>query len=110
MAEGSNFQSLKDGSDADFEFTCTPCSKDNIREEADKYCPECHEYLCKTCTRCHGRFNATQQHTLLDKSDAKRGAVVSRIKCLFHPDREIEMYCLTHDMVYCLLCIATEHR
>ncbi|XP_060590721.1 uncharacterized protein LOC132745765 [Ruditapes philippinarum] len=86
MAEGSNFQSLKDGSDADFEFTCTPC------------------------TRYHSRLNATQQHKLLDKSDAKQGVVISRIKCLFHPDREIEMYCLKHDMVYCLLCIATEHR
>ncbi|XP_060594254.1 uncharacterized protein LOC132748662 [Ruditapes philippinarum] len=110
MADGSNFQSLKDGSDADFEFTFTPCSKDNIREEADKYCPECHEYLCKTCTRYHSRLKASQQHKLLDKSDAKQGVVVSRIKCLFHQDREIEMYCLSHDMVYCLLCIATEHR
>ncbi|XP_060590719.1 uncharacterized protein LOC132745763 [Ruditapes philippinarum] len=103
-------RSLKDGSDAHYEFTCTPCSKDNIREEADKYCPECQEYLCKTCTRYHSRLKALQQHKLLDKSDAKQGVVVSRIKCLFHPDREIEMYCLTHDMVYCLLCIATEHR
>ncbi|XP_060551104.1 E3 ubiquitin-protein ligase Midline-1-like [Ruditapes philippinarum] len=103
-------RSLKDGSDADYEFTCTPCSKDNIREEADKYCPECQEYLCKTCIRYHSRLKASQQHKLLDKRDAKQGVVVSRIKCLFHPDREIEMYCLTHDMVYCLLCIATEHR
>ncbi|XP_060573246.1 uncharacterized protein LOC132731138 [Ruditapes philippinarum] len=110
MAEGINVQSLKDGSDADYEFTCTPCSKDNIREEADKYCRECHEYLCKTCTIYHGRLNIAQQHKLLDKSDAKQGVVVARTKCHYHADRYIEMYCKTHDMVYCTMCIATEHR
>ncbi|XP_060594252.1 uncharacterized protein LOC132748661 [Ruditapes philippinarum] len=110
MAERSNFQSLKDGSDADFEFTCTPCSKDNIREEADKYCPECHEYLCMACTRYHGRLYATQHHKLLDKNDANRVLHIARTKCQYHADRDIEMYCKTHDMVYCTMCIATEHR
>ncbi|XP_060580314.1 uncharacterized protein LOC132737091 [Ruditapes philippinarum] len=110
MAEGSNFQSLKDGSDADFEFTCTPCSKDNIREEADKYCPECQEYLCRTCTRYHSRLKASQQHKLLDKNDVNRGLHIARTKCQYHADRDIEMYCKTHDMVYCTMCIATEHR
>ncbi|XP_060551110.1 uncharacterized protein LOC132712711 [Ruditapes philippinarum] len=110
MAERSNFQSLKDGSEADYEVTCTSCSKDNIREEADKFCPECQEYLCKTCTRYHSRLNATQQHKLLDKNDANRGLHTARTKCQYHTDRDIEMYCKTHDMVYCTLCIATEHR
>ncbi|XP_060551106.1 uncharacterized protein LOC132712708 isoform X2 [Ruditapes philippinarum] len=110
MTEGSNFQSLKDGSDADFEFTCTPCSKDNIREEADKYCPECQEYLCKTCTRYHSRLKASQEHKLLDKNDANRVLHVKKTKCQYHADRDIEMYCKTHDMVYCTMCIATEHR
>ncbi|XP_060590722.1 uncharacterized protein LOC132745766 [Ruditapes philippinarum] len=93
MAEGINVQSFKDGSDADFEFTCSPCSKDNIREEANKYCPECQEYLCNTCTRYHGRLNATQQHKLLDKNDANRGLHIARTKCQYHADRNIEMSC-----------------
>ncbi|XP_060590893.1 uncharacterized protein LOC132745901 [Ruditapes philippinarum] len=31
-------------------------------------------------------------------------------KCRYHPDRDIEMYCGEHDMVYCTKCIATNHR
>ncbi|XP_053375808.1 uncharacterized protein LOC123533882 isoform X2 [Mercenaria mercenaria] len=31
-------------------------------------------------------------------------------KCRYHPNRDIEMYCGTHDMVYCAKCIAKEHR
>ncbi|XP_053392050.1 uncharacterized protein LOC128554763 [Mercenaria mercenaria] len=110
MAEGGHSQSLKDSSDADFEFSCTPCGEDDIKEEAVKYCPECQEYLCTTCTRHHSRLKATRSHKLLNKDEAKAGSVVAIAKCHYHLDRDIEMYCGTHDMVYCTTCIATEHR
>ncbi|XP_060552034.1 E3 ubiquitin-protein ligase TRIM71-like [Ruditapes philippinarum] len=110
MAEGAGTQLLKDGSDADFELTCTPCGEDNIREEAIKYCPECQEYLCITCNQHHGRLKATKRHVVVDKDAAKQCLVVAKAKCYYHPDRDIEMYCKTHDMVYCVMCIATEHR
>ena len=121
MAEGSNYQSIKDGSDADyqsindgsdadFELACTPCGEDKLREEAIKYCPECDEYLCINCSRHHGRQKATKSHVLQDTNAAKQSLVVARIKCHNHSDRDIEMYCKTHDMVYCTMCIATDHR
>ncbi|XP_045212848.2 uncharacterized protein LOC123563843 [Mercenaria mercenaria] len=110
MAERGDLPSLKDGSDVDIEFPCTPCGEDNIREEAFKYCPECQEYLCTTCTRHHGRQKATRAHKLLDRDDAKQGPLIAKTKCYYHPDQDIEMYCGTHDMVYCVMCIATEHR
>ncbi|XP_060558802.1 uncharacterized protein LOC132719076 [Ruditapes philippinarum] len=110
MAEGGEKQLLKDGSDADFDLTCTPCGEDNIREEAIKYCPDCQEYLCITCSQHHGRLKATKRHVLVDKNAAKQCLVVAKAKCHYHQDRDIEMYCKTHDMVYCVMCIATEHR
>ncbi|XP_053392044.1 E3 ubiquitin-protein ligase TRIM71-like [Mercenaria mercenaria] len=110
MAEGGDLPSLKDGSDADFELTCTPCEEGNIREEAVKHCPECQEYLCTACTMHHGRQKATRTHKLLERDEAKKGSLVAKTKCHYHPDREIEMYCGKHDMVYCVMCIATEHR
>ncbi|XP_053376130.1 uncharacterized protein LOC123534284 [Mercenaria mercenaria] len=110
-SERGDLTSVKDGSDADFDIVCTPCGEDNIREEAVKYCPECQEYLCITCTRHHGRQKITRSHKLLDRNAAKQASVVSMTtKCHYHPDRDIEMYCGTHDMVYCTKCIATEHR
>ncbi|XP_053389796.1 uncharacterized protein LOC128552761 [Mercenaria mercenaria] len=111
MAAGRFSTSIKDGSDADFEYTCTPCGEDHIREEAVKYCPECEEYLCTKCTNQHGRRKAFISHKLLDKDAKKRGSVVTiATKCRYHPNRDIEMYCGTHDMVYCAKCIAKEHR
>ncbi|XP_053388204.1 uncharacterized protein LOC128551382 [Mercenaria mercenaria] len=111
MAEGGGFTSIRDGSDADFEIICTPCGEDNIREEAVKFCVECNQYLCTTCVRYHRRIAASKSHKLLDTHDAKNASVAAIVtKCRYHPDRDIEMYCGTHDMVYCLKCIATEHR
>ncbi|XP_053388955.1 uncharacterized protein LOC128551997 [Mercenaria mercenaria] len=111
MAEGGDFTSIKDGSDADFELVCTPCGEDEIREEAVKFCVECNQYLCTTCSRCHRRNTASKSHKLLDREDANDASMVAMTtKCRYHPDRDIEMFCGTHDMVYCAKCIATEHR
>ncbi|XP_053390423.1 uncharacterized protein LOC123533635 [Mercenaria mercenaria] len=111
MAEGRGFTSVRDGSDADFEIVCAPCGEDNIREEAVKFCVECNQYLCTACARYHRRIAALKSHKLLDTDDAKIASVSAIVtKCRYHPDRDIEMYCGTHDMVYCLKCIATEHR
>ncbi|XP_053390420.1 uncharacterized protein LOC128553312 [Mercenaria mercenaria] len=111
MAEGCDLTSIKDGSDADFELVCTPCEEDDIREEAVKFCVECNQYLCTTCARCHKRNAASKSHKLLDREDAKNPSMVAMTtKCRYHPDRDIEMFCGTHDMVYCAKCIATEHR
>ncbi|XP_053378961.1 uncharacterized protein LOC123534753 [Mercenaria mercenaria] len=111
MAAGRLSTSIRDGSDADFDYTCTPCGEDHIREEAVKYCPECEEYLCTKCTNQHGRRKAFISHKLLDKDVTKRGSMITiATKCRYHPNRDIEMYCGTHDMVYCTKCIAKEHR
>ncbi|XP_053399995.1 uncharacterized protein LOC123559142 [Mercenaria mercenaria] len=114
MAEGGNQPSIHDGSDADITFACTPCSEEGSREEAVKYCPECDEYLCSTCSKCHLKMKISRDHKLVEKEKGKHESKITKatakIKCREHPDRDIEMYCGTHDMVYCLMCIATEHR
>ncbi|XP_045193781.1 uncharacterized protein LOC123549619 [Mercenaria mercenaria] len=117
MAEGTNLsRSIQGGSDADFEISCTPCSDDGCRTEATKYCPQCKEYLCTACTRCHTRFAATRDHQLTDPMKhngsrvRKRTKAIPNASCSLHPDREIEMFCGSHDMVYCALCIAKDHR
>ncbi|XP_053392533.1 uncharacterized protein LOC123563859 isoform X1 [Mercenaria mercenaria] len=114
MAEGEDHLSIQDGSDAYVVFTCTPCSEEGTSEEAVKYCPECDEYLCTTCTKYHRKVKTSRDHKLVDREEGKHKPKVTmitkKIKCRHHPDREIEMYCGAHDMVYCLMCIATDHR
>ncbi|XP_060556106.1 tripartite motif-containing protein 42-like [Ruditapes philippinarum] len=95
----------------DIDIVCTPCFEGDIREQAVKYCPECLEFLCTGCTQHHGRLRISRSHKLVDKNEAKQKSHVTvTAKCLYHPDRDIEMYCKEHDMVYCLKCIATDHR
>ncbi|XP_060591116.1 uncharacterized protein LOC132746067 isoform X2 [Ruditapes philippinarum] len=111
MAEGGDLTSIKDGSDADFENTCSPCGEDDVREEAVKYCPVCEEYLCTSCSRHHGRLKATRSHTLVNCDASTKGTAVTMVtKCRYHPDRDIEMYCGAHDMVFCNKCIIDNHR
>ncbi|XP_045193774.2 uncharacterized protein LOC123549616 [Mercenaria mercenaria] len=118
MAEEGGCNVSVRGSDAEFEYACTPCTEDGSNQEAVKYCPECKEYLCAACTKYHKKFSATKKHNLLEKDLQKHehtfetsvGVVKKRDKCAAHAERDIEMYCGSHDMVYCTLCIAKDHR
>lgn len=55
-------------------------------------------------------MKATKEHILSELPYGSKGSAENNVKCWFHVDRNIEMYCKTHDMVYCARCIATEHR
>jgi hypothetical protein len=118
MAERGEYNNSVHGSDADFGYSCTPCAEEGNDAKALKYCPECKEYLCAVCTRCHLKFSATKKHKLQnnDFQRCEKGSVnntsdeENMFKCLYHPDRDIEMYCGDHDMVFCALCIAKNHR
>lgn len=107
-------KSILEGSDSVIECPCMSCEKDGTIEEATRYCQECKQFLCPTCTKYHTRFSATAGHTLSEAALAQKQTrniqSVPAAKCLTHPERDIEMYCDTHDMVYCTLCIAKDHR
>jgi hypothetical protein len=113
MAEGG-----EKSTGVDFEYTCTPCADEGNSEKGIKYCPECKEYLCAACIQYHLKFSATKKHTLHDNDfqHSEKDSIDTTsdeepvFKCLFHPDRDIEIYCWDHDMVYCLLCVVKEHR
>jgi hypothetical protein len=118
MAEGGENSNSVRGSGVDFEYMCTPCGDEGNSEKAMKYCPECKEYLCAACIKCHGKVSATKKHMLLDNEyqHCEGDSAVNTsdeehvFKCVYHPDRDIGMYCFDHAMVYCLLRIAKDHR
>ncbi|XP_060551270.1 uncharacterized protein LOC132712850 [Ruditapes philippinarum] len=118
MAERGKYNNSVRGSDADVEYSCTPCADEGNDEKALKYCPECKEYLCAACMKYHLKFSATKKNTLQDNEfqRSERDSIDTTsnedkmFKCLHHPDRNIEMYCGDHDMIYCSLCVAKNHR
>ena len=113
MADGGSVNLIKYSPDVKRPCSiCLLCGVCKVRVEAVKYCSVCQEYLCTTCTRHHGNLNDTRSHKLLDcgVSLKMHAAVTMLTKCRYHPDRDIEMYCGEHDMVYCMKCIIIEHR
>ncbi|XP_060551263.1 uncharacterized protein LOC132712843 [Ruditapes philippinarum] len=115
MAEGCEYNNSARGSDA---YLCTPCADEGNDAKALKYCPDCKEYLCAACIKYHLKFSATRKHTLHDNEfqRTERDSIDTTsdedqmFKCIYHLDRDIEMYCGDHDMVYCSPCIAKNHR
>ncbi|XP_053401100.1 E3 ubiquitin-protein ligase Midline-1-like [Mercenaria mercenaria] len=117
MAEGGSddFTLIQFGSDVEYEYTCTPCADDGCRYAAIYYCRACTQWLCSTCTKYHKRISSSKNHHLftieeVQKQDSHMLPSVVKAKCPKHPEREVEMYCGNHDMVYCALCVAKDHR
>lgn len=45
---------------------CDPCSEAYKEEVAVKYCEQCDEFYCTSCTKMHGAQKATKKHSLVD--------------------------------------------
>ncbi|KAL4218817.1 hypothetical protein ACF0H5_021405 [Mactra antiquata] len=116
MAEGNLlFRSVEVSSDALFDKECTPCmSRSGSKQVAVDFCKTCHQSFCTFCSGYHKLY--MKEHKVIHiacSSNTMDPLPVSEVpgieKCIFHPDRDVEMYCGEHDMVYCSLCIENCH-
>ncbi|XP_045177561.2 uncharacterized protein LOC123537796 [Mercenaria mercenaria] len=94
---------------------CDPCR--NVAGNhisAEKFCVNCSQYLCKSCSDYHTKQAATREHVLQDKESLpKEKSKVKDIrleKCHSHSDNEIEYFCRSCDQTGCLACITLDHR
>ncbi|XP_045184229.2 uncharacterized protein LOC123542430 isoform X1 [Mercenaria mercenaria] len=105
-----------DTSDEIFDFTCSPCSEQNKNREAVRYCVECQDYYCQSCTDMHKMFPAMRGHKLLHTADYSSSShhpglpPVPTERCNNHKTKLIDMYCWGHDEVCCTSCVAENHR
>ncbi|XP_053465300.1 transcription intermediary factor 1-alpha isoform X2 [Nycticebus coucang] len=90
---------------------CTSC-EDNA--EANGFCVECVEWLCKTCIRAHQRVKFTKDHTVRQKEEVSPEAVgVTSLRpmlCPFHKKEQLKLYCETCDKLTCRDCQLLEHK
>ncbi|KAL4229640.1 hypothetical protein ACF0H5_010028 [Mactra antiquata] len=102
-------------SEETFDFICTSCTEDNLIKEALKYCVECQKYCCKDCLTYHRRFALLKGHTFLDNSSVKLQGQPSSLpafptkQCSQHIGKIMDMFCKTHDVVCCYVCVAEDH-
>uniref|UniRef100_A0A803T662 RING-type E3 ubiquitin transferase n=1 Tax=Anolis carolinensis TaxID=28377 RepID=A0A803T662_ANOCA len=90
---------------------CTSC-EDNA--EANGFCVECVEWLCKTCIRAHQRVKFTKDHTVRQKEAVSPEAVgvtsQRPVFCPYHKKEQLKLYCETCDKLTCRDCQLLEHK
>ncbi|XP_066489352.1 transcription intermediary factor 1-alpha [Tiliqua scincoides] len=90
---------------------CTSC-EDNA--EANGFCVECVEWLCKTCIRAHQRVKFTKDHTVRQKEEVSPEAVgvtsQRPVFCPYHKKEQLKLYCETCDKLTCRDCQLLEHK
>ena len=108
MATGTS----ENGSEECLDNKCSLCIQKGIKEEATKYCVECENYYCTSCSDMHMYFPALKGHTLLDEChcNAMPYPSMTTEACSSHKDKHLEIYCEDHDEVVCMMCVAINHR
>lgn len=115
MSSVDGARSLNVASDEIFENACGPCKYDGVNKEGTKYCNDCEDFLCQTCTDSHKRFKTTRNHTILSVKDASKSMIKSQaesciVMCSCDQNLETTIYCEDHDEVICQTCKAVKHR
>ncbi|XP_070612414.1 transcription intermediary factor 1-alpha [Erythrolamprus reginae] len=90
---------------------CTSC-EDNA--EANGFCVDCVEWLCKTCIQAHQRVKFTKDHTVRQKEEVSPEAVgvtnQRPVFCTYHKKEQLKLYCETCDKLTCRDCQLLEHK
>lgn len=91
-------------------YYCSNCELDELKKEAEEFCPECDEYFCKTCALHHMRRKLTMRHKALKLDDLKTMPIsLLSVKTVCEEHYEIlEHYCPKHELPFCDLC-ASKH-
>lgn len=115
MATGH--KSLELSSEETVEYPCSPCAESGRTRQAVKYCVECQDYYCKSCTdSLHNSLPALRKHKLLDQTDFSSSSGQQNLpsvptdRCKIHTTKLIDMYCKDHDEVGCTSCMTLDHR
>lgn len=98
--------------------TCGPCKTGGENGvQAENWCMECADALCKKCTQVHKNFKALITHqifslntTELSFSKESKKVMNNLDCCEKHEKRNIEVICETHQALCCCLCIIQEHK
>lgn len=104
---------LEDAPLHESEHFCDPCSVGDETSAASHWCEDCSEFLCKNCFTSHKRMKLTSRHKVFRADQVKqtttKGVEVPE-PCKVHKDRNLEVYCLKHKKMCCVLCLAENHR
>ncbi|XP_053388896.1 uncharacterized protein LOC123550714 [Mercenaria mercenaria] len=99
----------------DKEINCEPCSRDEIKVPASRYCYECSEKICEDCVKLHKKIKSLSNHKLCNLGDGESDVaqfdfLKSLTKCPEHQAEEVRYICKDHDQLCCNECAIVRHR
>ncbi|XP_053402619.1 uncharacterized protein LOC128557959 [Mercenaria mercenaria] len=99
----------------DKEINCEPCSREEIKVPASRYCYECSEKICEDCVKLHKKIKSLSNHKLCNLGDGESDVaqfdyLKSLTKCPEHQAEEVRYICKDHDQLCCNECAIVRHR
>ena len=96
-------------------YKCDPCFSQAMEKEARHFCVECNENLCTDCVRYHKHLKQTRTHNIISydavNNDPKQAInLTTSLKCLKHPEKDIEFFCRDENTLCCISCATVRHR
>ena len=94
---------------------CGPCKEIGNILSAEKFCIDCQEYLCNSCSRIIHAVKVSKTHSMLDLKMKLEGEIVTQtlleyFTCSRHSDKVLAYICHEHDDLCCINCIIENHR
>ncbi|XP_021356347.1 probable E3 ubiquitin-protein ligase MID2 [Mizuhopecten yessoensis] len=94
---------------------CHCCLTDDEKNLAQFWCCNCMEALCKQCIVLHRKNRFLSQHKVVEIGVIKgtRGLDLHldiKETCSQHNGKILELYCLDHNSLCCVLCATLSHR
>lgn len=87
---------------------CEPCQYKDLRIKALKFCNDCEEMLCETCSNSHCFQKATKHHTQINIKDMKTIKRRTCDLCKSLDKYEVAvLYCNDCEEAFCKLCATT---
>lgn len=82
--------------------------------EAEVFCEDCSEYLCRQCLKFHNKFEKMKAHRMVDKDGMKAQGHRKPLSaptetCEKHHGRLLDTYCRDHDVICCVTCVSLNH-
>ncbi|XP_052064426.1 uncharacterized protein LOC127704427 isoform X1 [Mytilus californianus] len=90
---------------------CSGCLRDDEKIEAEAWCNECLEEVCKTCAKVHRKLNPPHKVIPLHQVSNLSSSILKISKdCDVHTDQRTVLFCTQHDKVICDLCLSDTHK
>jgi hypothetical protein len=95
------------------EKICMSCERLQVKSTATCICVECSDALCNNCEKSHKSNKSSSHHEILsisDISEDSKNIKTFKNNCFEHKNKEIELFCMDHDIPCCSTCVAVKHR